>query len=141
MGVLYRRTQEGVSLVGYEPRCRTICLFIGGLTLMGLAGYTEASEFVRAANPPIRVTMDFRTVEIGRLFRIIEQASGLNIVVGREVRGRVTVHLTDVPWERALDSILRANGYGYVREGNIIRIDTREILRRERGNRGRRSPC
>ena len=108
---------------------------------MMVVGYTEASELVRAADPPIRVTIDFRAVEIGRVLRIIEQVSGLNIVVGREVRGRVTVHLTDVPWERALDSILRANGYGYVREGNIIRIDTREILWREREIRGRRGPC
>lgn len=106
-----------------------------------LTVFAEAAEFVKTVNAPKRVTIDFHAVEIDRLLRIIEQVSGLNIVVGREVRGRVTVHLTDVPWRQALDSILRANGYGYVQEGNIIRIDTREILRKEREMRARRGPC
>ncbi len=106
-----------------------------------LTVFAEAAEFEETANAPKRVTIDFRAVEIDRLLRIIEQVSGLNIVVGREVRGRVTVQLTDVPWRQALDSILRANGYGYVQEGNIIRIDTREIVRKEREMRARRVPC
>jgi type IV pilus assembly protein PilQ len=80
-------------------------------------------------------------VEIGRVLQIIEQASGLNFVVSRDVRGPVTVRLTDVPWPQALDSILRANGYDYVRQGNIIRVDKAETLRREREIRLRRRDC
>ncbi|MEE9172581.1 MAG: secretin and TonB N-terminal domain-containing protein [candidate division NC10 bacterium] len=107
-------------------------VFLGSLLLMTLAGFAEASEFASSVKAPRRVTMDFTAVELDRPLQIIGQISGLNMVVGRDVRGRVTVRLRDVPWEQALDSILRANGYGYIRQGNIIRIDKLDILRRER---------
>lgn len=107
-------------------------VFLGSLLLMILAGFAGASEIATSAKTPRRVTMDFTAVELDRPLQIIGQVSGLNMVVGRDVRGRVTVRLRDVPWEQALDSILRANGYGYIRQGNIIRIDKLDILRRER---------
>ena len=39
-----------------------------------------------------------------------------------DVRGSVTVQLHDVPWDQALDLILRMNGLGYVLEGRILRV-------------------
>ncbi|MBW8057260.1 MAG: secretin and TonB N-terminal domain-containing protein [candidate division NC10 bacterium] len=116
-------------------------LCMGGLFLLMLAGFAQGSEGAPPANDPTRVTMDLKGVEIGRVVQIIEQASGLNFVVSRDVRGPVTVRLTDVPWPQALDSILRANGYDYVRQGNIIRVDKAETLRREREIRLRRRDC
>ena len=105
---------------------------MGALLLVMLAVTAEASEFASPAKDPTRVTMDLKGVEIGRVLQIIQQASGLNFVVGRDVRGQVTVRLTDVPWPQALESVLRANGFGCVRQGNIIRIDKAETLRKER---------
>jgi type IV pilus assembly protein PilQ len=43
-------------------------------------------------------------------------------VIDPDVRGSVTVRLENVPWDQALDVILKVNGLGYVLEGNIVRI-------------------
>lgn len=47
--------------------------------------------------------------------------AGVNMVLDPEVRGSVTVRLENVPWEKALEAILRQHGLGYVLEGNILR--------------------
>ncbi|HZX60572.1 MAG TPA: secretin and TonB N-terminal domain-containing protein [Candidatus Methylomirabilis sp.] len=109
-----------------------------GLPLCILTTAAVASEL---GGPAKRVTMDFAAIEIGRVLAIIEEVSGLNIVVGSEVRGRITVRLHDVPWPQALESILRANGYDYVRQGNVIRVDKAETLRKERDARRPRREC
>jgi type IV pilus assembly protein PilQ len=118
---------------GVEAWTARVCL--AGLLLAVLAVTGEAAEFAPAAKAQNRVTLDFHAVEIDRPLQIIAGVSGLNMVVGREVRGRVTVYLKDVPWKQALESILRANGYGYVRQGNLIRIDKLDVLRKERESR------
>lgn len=102
------------------------------ILLLMLTGAAEASELAAPTTLHARVTLDFHAVDISRLIEVIGQASGLNMVVGSRVRGSVTVYLKDVPWPVALESILRSNGYGYVRQGNIIRIDTLDVLRKER---------
>ncbi|MFC1667508.1 secretin N-terminal domain-containing protein, partial [Candidatus Omnitrophota bacterium] len=55
----------------------------------------------------------------------------INIVAGKDVAGPVTIRLTDVPWNKALDVILRTYGYSYERDGNIIRVTTTENLAKE----------
>jgi len=45
-----------------------------------------------------------------------------NMVIDPDVRGSVTVRLENVPWDQALDVILKVNGLGYVLEGNIVRV-------------------
>ena len=63
--------------------------------------------------------------------------TGLNIVIDPEVRGTVTVQLEDVPWDQALDLILKQNSLGYVLENNIMRIATTSKLQAEEGDRAR----
>ncbi|MCA1580053.1 MAG: type IV pilus secretin PilQ, partial [Acidobacteria bacterium] len=67
----------------------------------------------------------------------ISQLTQLNIVVDPEVRGTVTVQLEDVPWDQALDLILKQNGLGYVLENNIMRIATSAKLQTEQSDRAR----
>jgi type IV pilus assembly protein PilQ len=50
--------------------------------------------------------------------------SDLNMVVGDEIKGKITLKLFNVPWDQALDIILKSKGFGQVREGNILRIDS-----------------
>jgi type IV pilus assembly protein PilQ len=61
----------------------------------------------------------------------------LNIVIDPEVRGTVTVQLENVPWDQALDLILKQNGLGYVLENNIMRIATTAKLQTEESDRAR----
>ena len=67
-------------------------------------------------------SFDFKDIDIKDLFRFIADASGLNVILDPGVRGTVTLKLTDVPWDQALDLITRNQGLGYTIEGNVIRI-------------------
>src|SRR4029077_17921483 len=73
--------------------------------------------------------------DIKDVFRTISQLTQLNIVVDPEVRGTVTVQLENVPWDQALDLILKQNGLGYVLENNIMRIATTAKLQSEQSDR------
>ena len=77
------------------------------------------------------ITMDFKEADIETVLRLLSLKSGMNIVAGPEVKGNVSVRLEDVPWEEALEVVLRTYGYVYERKGNIIRVTTRENLAQE----------
>lgn len=80
---------------------------------------------------PGNVTLDFKDAEIQNVLRILSYKSGVNIIADKDVTGVVTIRLVDVPWETALDVILRTYGFAYEREGNIIRVTTIENLEKE----------
>ena len=61
-----------------------------------------------------------------------EISNGLNIVIDPAINGTVDISLRDVPWDQALDIILRANKLGYILEGNIVRIVPLTVLAQER---------
>ena len=71
-----------------------------------------------------KISLDFQDADVSNVLRLVADVSGLNMVVGEEVKGKVTLKLFNVPWDQALDIILKSKGLGQVREGNIIRIDT-----------------
>jgi type IV pilus assembly protein PilQ len=79
-----------------------------------------------------RISMDFVDADIRNVLRLIGDVSGLNLVAGDDVQGRVTVRLVDVPWDQALDVILKTRGLGLTREGNVIRVAPAERLAEER---------
>ncbi len=83
------------------------------------------------------ISLDLKDADIKDVFRTISQLTQLNIVVDPEVRGTVTVQLEDVPWDQALDLILKQNGLGYVLENNIMRIATTAKLQAEQSDRAR----
>lgn len=68
------------------------------------------------------VTFDFREADINNVLKIISYKSGINIVTTPDVIGNISVRLTDVPWEMALDVILKTYGFGYQRQGNVILV-------------------
>ena len=80
------------------------------------------------------ISLDLQDTDIDNALRIIAEVSNLNIVASEEVSGKVTLRLLDVPWDQALDVILRSNGLDKVLEGNVMRIASVEKLRVEREN-------
>ncbi len=80
---------------------------------------------------PGNVTVDFKDADIQNVLRILSYKSGVNIVAGKDVTGSVTIRLVNVPWEKALDVVLKTYGYAYDRDDNIIRVTTLENLKRE----------
>lgn len=90
-----------------------------------------ASKVTQRTAMPGHITMDFKDADINNVLRILAFKGGVNIVAGPEVTGTVTIRLSDVPWEKALNVILRTYGFAYEKEGNIIRVTTTESLRQE----------
>jgi type IV pilus assembly protein PilQ len=83
------------------------------------------------------ITLDFKDGDIQDIFRLFAEISGLNIVVQPGVTGRITLRLTEVPWDQALELILKTNKLGYVVEGNVIRIAPLTELAQEESDRRR----
>ena len=71
-----------------------------------------------------RISLDFQQADISNVLRLIAEVSGFNIVIGEGVKSKVTMKLVSVPWDQALDMILKMNGLGKIRQGNILWIDT-----------------
>ena len=86
------------------------------------------------------VTLNFVDVDIRELAQAMSQTFGVNILVGDEVEGTVTVKITNVPWDKALDNILRIKGLSKSvdSESGIIRIQKPEtVLARDEFERKR----
>jgi type IV pilus assembly protein PilQ len=78
-----------------------------------------------------RISLDFQAADITNVLRLIAEVSGFNIVVGEGVKAKVTLKLTSVPWDQALDMLLKMNNLGMIREGNIVWIDTLSNIARQ----------
>ena len=68
------------------------------------------------------ISLDFQGADLRAVLRTFAEISGLNIVIDPAVQGSVDVSLRDVPWDQALDIILRANKLGYSLDGTIVRV-------------------
>jgi type IV pilus assembly protein PilQ len=77
------------------------------------------------------VTLDFQGADLRSVLRTFAEISGLNIVIDPSIQGTVDVSLKDVPWDQALDIILRANKLGYAIDGTVVRISPLNVLAQE----------
>jgi type IV pilus assembly protein PilQ len=81
------------------------------------------------------ISLDFQGADLRAVLRTFAEISGLNIVIDPAVQGTVDVALRDVPWDQALDIILRANKLGYSVDGTIVRIAPNAVLKAEEDER------
>jgi len=81
------------------------------------------------------VSLDFSGADLRSVLRTFAEISGLNIVIDPSIQGTVDVSLRDVPWDQALDIILRANRLGYSVDGTIVRIAPLTVLADEESQR------
>lgn len=82
-----------------------------------------------------KISLDFQNADIHDILRLLAEVSGLNVITGPDVQGSVTTRMIDVPWDQALDVILKINGLAQEREENIIRIAPAERFITERQER------
>jgi len=85
-------------------------------------GIVAAGICVSAIPESEPISMDFQNADIRTVLRSFSVYSDKNIVAGPEVEGPVTVHLEDVPWRKALEIILKANGYAAQEDEGVIRV-------------------
>ena len=77
------------------------------------------------------ISVNLKDVDLKDFFRLIHEISGLNVVLDPNVHGTLTVVLDDVPWDQALDIVLKNNGLARQLEGNVLRIATLDTLKKE----------
>ena len=77
------------------------------------------------------ISVNLKDVDLKDFFRLIHEISGLNVVLDPAVRGSLTIVLDEVPWDQALDIVLQNNGLDKQLSGNVLRIATRDTLKRE----------
>ena len=79
-----------------------------------------------------RIDLDFKDADIHNILRLLSDVGNVNVVTSDKVKGTVTIRMKNVPWDQALDVILRAKDLGQVREGNLIRVAPAVDLEKER---------
>ena len=80
-----------------------------------------------------RLSLNFQNIEVRSVLQLIADFTGLNLVVSDSVGGSLTLRLKNVPWDQALDIILKTKGLGMRENGNVIFIaPNEEIAAREK---------
>jgi type IV pilus assembly protein PilQ len=99
-----------------------------------------AEQKAQMSNPPAMngtkytgepISVNLKDVDLKDFFRLVHEISGLNVVLDPNVKGSLTIVLDDVPWDQALDIVLKNNELARQLEGNVLRIATVETLRKE----------
>ena len=81
------------------------------------------------------ISVNLKDVDLKDFFRLIHEISGLNVVLDPQIHGTLTIVLDDVPWDQALDIVLKNNDLSRQLDGNVLRIATVDTLRKEAENR------
>ncbi len=80
-----------------------------------------------------RLSLNFQNIEVRAVLQLIADFTGLNMVTSDSVTGNVTLRLKNVPWDQALDIILKSRGLSKRQAGNVIMVaPAEEIAARER---------
>jgi type IV pilus assembly protein PilQ len=92
------------------------------------AGAEEKKEYTGE-----RLTLNFQDIDVRSVLQLLADTSGQNIVVSDSVTGNLTLRLQNVPWDQALDIVLRTKGLDKRRQDNVIIIGpTDELASREK---------
>jgi len=78
------------------------------------------------------ITLDFQDADLKNVLRLIAEVSGLNIITSDDVGGKISMRMVNVPWDQALEVILKTKGLGQVKELNVVRIAPLNKLESER---------
>ena len=93
----------------------------------------EAAKKEKLGYTGEKLSLNFQSIDVRAVLQLIADFTGLNMVVSDSVQGNVTLRLKNVPWDQALDIILKSRGLGMRQIGNVIQVaPTEEIAAREK---------
>ena len=101
---------------------------------VNLAAEQKAKTHPAASGPKYTgepISVNLKDVDLKDFFRLIHEISGLNVVLDPDVRGSLTIVLDDVPWDQALDIVLKNNTLSRQLDGNVLRIASVDTMRKE----------
>ncbi len=75
-----------------------------------------------------QLSLNFQDIEVRAVLQLIADFTGLNMVASDTVTGNVTLRLKNVPWDQALDIILKSKGLGMRKDGNVIMVAPQEEI-------------
>jgi len=75
-----------------------------------------------------RLSLNFQSIEVRAVLQLIADFTDLNLIVSDTVKGDVTLRLKNVPWDQALDIILRSKGLAMIKDGNVISVAPAEEI-------------
>lgn len=78
------------------------------------------------------ISIDLQDAEVEHVIRLITSITDYNLIIDDHVQGRISLKLTNVPWDQALDLVLVQKSLGMVLQGDIMRIATQQQLEQER---------
>ena len=87
-----------------------------------LDSFIQAKETQKFTGKP--VTLQVKDADVSDVLRLIGETSGFNMIVGDDVKGKISLSLVDVPWDQALDVVLHTLHLGAERNNNILRVVT-----------------
>jgi type IV pilus assembly protein PilQ len=116
-----------------QRNCRITGAVVICLVLLSACVSAGAAQTSAAADK--KISLDLHNADLRDVIRLIAETGGVNIVASGEVQGTVTVRLVEVPWEQALDVILKNAGLAQERQGNMIRVAPLERFTSERQER------
>jgi type IV pilus assembly protein PilQ len=90
-----------------------------------------------AATGPRLISLEFKDADVVNLLRILAVESGRNVVIGDDVKGKMSISLRNVPWELALETVLESRGLQRLDKDGVTRIVSTEQLTKEREARAR----
>ena len=78
-----------------------------------------------------KISLDLQDADLVNVMRLFAEVANLNIILAPDVHGKVTVRMVNIPWDQAMDIILKMNGLGYLLEDNVLRIASVSALTKE----------
>ena len=88
----------------------------------------DPNRLVRQGFVGEKLSLNFQNVEVRSVLQVLADFTGLNIITSDSVAGNLTLRLKDVPWDQALDIILRSKGLDLRKDGNVVWIAPRDEL-------------
>ncbi len=127
-------TDRGVRMtVDAEPPFEHLAYQTGGTYTLEVKPVEQTDSTPRAGGEDggytgERLSLNFQNIEVRAVLQLIADFTGLNIVASDTVQGQITLRLKNVPWDQALDIILKSKGLGMRQSGNVVLIAPNEEL-------------
>lgn len=114
---------------------RCTSLVVAWLWVLSLYGLWAHGATATPPTPGMTISLDVQHADVRDVLRLLAETGGVNMLTSDDVRGTITTRLLDVPWEQALEAVLRLAGLAQERQGNVILVAPAERLRSARQER------
>ncbi|MFW6311783.1 MAG: hypothetical protein ACOC1K_06060 [Nanoarchaeota archaeon] len=106
---------------------KDICLLL--ILFLLFSFNTTAKEL-----PETQISFDFKDIEIQEVLKSISKSSNINLVVGSELKDKISLELKEVPFSKAIEVITESNDLDYIYQNDILLIDTQKRIKEKYGD-------